>query len=291
MATTTKVSTPQSVQTNMVHKLRDIGILVDKAISAARYDFRTHVIAQIVSYDPETNLAVVQPVNKAIRLTDAANPIYVQLGVIQDVPVLQRGSGKLWCTVAPAENSYGLLHISDRVIDDWLTLGGVVEPQDIRCHSLSDAIFEPSLLPTIVDGDNGQIEEPIKTDRISLRTRSGLTEVSVLDDESVAVNVNDGAATVTIDNAGNITIVSDGGSISLDNGTQSVSVGSTVDTGAASDFVAMATKVDTLWTTLYTLLTTWIPVPMDGGAAFKTAAIAAFPSPPSSVASGNLKAE
>ena len=180
---------------------------------------------------------------------------------------------------------------------------------------LQDAVLEPSLLHLADEGDNGLMAEPVKTDRISLRTRSGLTEISVLDDETIEVKVND-VASLSIDTDGNVTLETDGnisaestggdvtviadgdstveagGDVSLDNGSQSVVVGSaSVDVGGATDFVAMATKVDTLWTTLYTLLTTWVPAPMDGGAAFKTAAIAAFPTPPSSVASGNLKAE
>lgn len=56
-------------------------------------------------------------------------------------------------------------------------------------------------------------------------------------------------------------------------------------------YVALAQKVDLLWTTLYTLLTTWVPAPPDGGAAFKAASIAAFPTPPTSVACSNLKAD
>ena len=63
--------------------------------------------------------------------------------------------------------------------------------------------------------------------------------------------------------------------------------------GPAADFVAMSAKVDLLWTTLYNLFVTgWTPAANDGGAALKTAFVAAFPPPgPSSVASSNLKAD
>lgn len=63
---------------------------------------------------------------------------------------------------------------------------------------------------------------------------------------------------------------------------------------AATDFVAMAAKVFAAWFTLDTVIrTAWIPVPQDGGAAFKTAYLAAFPTPPTlaSFASTNLKAD
>jgi len=66
----------------------------------------------------------------------------------------------------------------------------------------------------------------------------------------------------------------------------------TVVTGFGADFVAMAAKVDLLWATLWGTFNTWAPVAQDGGAALKTAFLAAFPPPgPSSVASTNLKAD
>lgn len=268
--------------------------------NALKPTLRTHIIGQVVSYDAATNTAVVQPVLKIIRGTDANNTTTIQSAPLADVPVRQVGSGKVWCTVAPAVGSYGELHIADRAIDGWLSSGGIVEPTAPRTHDISDAVFEPSLTHLVDEGDNGKFSVGIATDRISLRTRSGDTEISVLDDETVEVNVNGGKATVSIDTSGNVSVESQGevsvaadGDVTLEqNSGESLTVGSSsVDAGAGSDFVAMATKVDTLWTTLYTLLSTWTPVPMDGGAAFKAASIAAFPSPPASVASGNLKAE
>ena len=57
-------------------------------------------------------------------------------------------------------------------------------------------------------------------------------------------------------------------------------------------FVALATLVDLLWSTLDTLFRTgWTPVPNDGGAALKAAYLLAFPTPPTTVASSNLKAD
>ena len=260
---------------------REVTQIAGQVFDTKKYRIRTHVIAQVETYDTDKNTVTVQPVTKAVRFTDPENITTVELPQISEVPVIQVGSGKLWCTVAPAVDTYGLLHISDRIIDDWLSAGGIVDPTGIRCHDLSDAIFEPSLLHLVAEGDNGLLAVPVATDRISLRTRAGNAEISVLDDETIEIKT--AAGTVSMDAAGKIT---------LENSSQSLEVGAAaVAAGSGSDFVAMATKVDTLWTTLYTLLTTWTPVPTDGGAAFKTAAIAAFPTPPSSVASGNLKAE
>jgi len=58
-----------------------------------------------------------------------------------------------------------------------------------------------------------------------------------------------------------------------------------------SDYVALASKVDALWSALYELFSIgWTPVAQDGGAALKTAFAIAFPPPgPASVASTTLK--
>lgn len=69
--------------------------------------------------------------------------------------------------------------------------------------------------------------------------------------------------------------------------------GKRCDVGIGSDFVALAAKVDLLWSTIDALFRTgWTPVAQDGGAALKTAwTTVSFPTPPASVASTNLKAD
>lgn len=57
-------------------------------------------------------------------------------------------------------------------------------------------------------------------------------------------------------------------------------------------FVAMATLTDFIFATIDTIFRTgWTPVANDGGAALKAAWLAAFATPPGSVASTNLKAD
>lgn len=61
--------------------------------------------------------------------------------------------------------------------------------------------------------------------------------------------------------------------------------------GAATDFVALAAKVDAIIAKLDGVFRTdWVPVAQDGGAALKTAYAAAFGAPPSSVAATKTKA-
>lgn len=61
-----------------------------------------------------------------------------------------------------------------------------------------------------------------------------------------------------------------------------------VEIGNGSDFVAMASKVDLIWTTFWNVINAWAPV---YEASLKSAFLAAFPNPNNSVASTNLKAD
>jgi hypothetical protein len=181
------------------------------------------------------------------------------------------GSGKCVFTVAPQEGSYGALHVTQRSIANWIINGGIVEPGSIRKFDISDSFFVPGMYPTVVDGDNGKLQSPVNTDRIELRTRTGDTSISVIDDETV--EIKNASATISIDSSGNVQV--DAPKLILN---------------SQADSVALASQVDTLWTTLDTVIrTAWVVAPTDGGAALKAAYIAAFATPPSSVASSKMK--
>lgn len=57
-----------------------------------------------------------------------------------------------------------------------------------------------------------------------------------------------------------------------------------------AEFVALAQKVDTIISTLDTVFRGWVIPGSDGGAALKTAYLAAFATPPTSVAAQNVRA-
>jgi hypothetical protein len=269
--------------------------VAEAVFRAFRPTLRTHIIGQVVSYDAAANTAVIQPVLKIIRGTDVNNMTTIDPAPLSDVPVRQYGSGKLWCTVGPAVGSYGELHIADRAIDGWLSAGGVgVEPTSTRTHDISDAVFEPSLTHLVDEGDNGAFAVGIATDRVSLRTRSGDTEISVLDDETIAISVNGGVASISIDTSGNVSVTADG-DIALENANDSFTVGAaSIDAGGGTDFVALAMATDNKIQAIADAITNAAVTPMDGGAAFKAAIIAAMTpalAAIGSVASSNLKAD
>jgi hypothetical protein len=195
--------------------LREIKLMVRRIAKAEASRVRTCTVGQITEYDATRNAVKIRLCVKAMRTEDPENLTTVEMPILEDIPVQQFGSGKLLFSVPPSVDSYGTLFFSDRDLEAWLTSGGIVDPANMRKWDLSDAIFCPGLYPFVVDGDNGQIEEAIATDRVSMRTRSGLTEISVLADESVTIVTNEDKASIVIDKEGKITIVA-AGDVSID---------------------------------------------------------------------------
>jgi hypothetical protein len=250
--------------------IRKIQKLIRRHVDFALSHVHTHIPAQVISYDSGDNTVSVQPCIKVLRTTDPDNDT-IELPVIEDVPVSLLGSGKCLLTVAPQAGSYGVLHVAERSLERWILEGGVVEPGSVRKFDISDCFFVPGIYPTVTDGDNGKLQSAVATDRIEIRTRSGDTTVSVLDDETV--EIKNASATIAIDSSGNVNI--DAPKLILN---------------TEADAVALASKIDTLWTKLDTVFrTAWIVAPTDGGAALKAAYIAAFVAPPTTVGSTKMK--
>jgi len=143
----------------------------------------THLPAKIVSYTPETNLVSIQPCINQFRTEDPDNPETIQLPVIEDVPVHQLGSGLVLATCAPIAGSYGVFHVCEREINTWITQGGIVDPASSRKFDISDGFFVPGLWPLI-----DPIVDPIRTDRVELRTRVGSSYVAVLDTGAIEIS-------------------------------------------------------------------------------------------------------
>lgn len=235
---------------------RELKMAILRVWSSLQTDIRTHLPGQVVSYDPATNTAEIQPVVNTVRFRDAENLTTKQLPVLRDVPVQLPGSGKGWLAFTPAVGTYGTLHISDRELETWLATGGIVDPQDIRMHSISDAIFEPSLLPLVDDGDNGLLAETIEDDRISLRTRTNTTAVAVKYDETI--EIKNEKCTIAIDVDGNVGITTEGDITATADGNVITSAAETVlqdGTDYAVQFTAMKSAFDTLKSELNTLVT------------------------------------
>ena len=107
---------------------------------------RTITPARVVSYDPTTERATVQPVLRGrwVDLEEETITAYLPAPLAAR-PVLWMSAGELGITGELVKDQEVTLLISDRSIAEWLQTGeGDVTPADLRRFDLSDAMVLPT---------------------------------------------------------------------------------------------------------------------------------------------------
>lgn len=122
--------------------------IIRQAINSRLNDLHTALPGIVMSYDPESNKATIQP---------ALNKNYVTgvqtMPVLENVPVMFPN----FVRFPVNQGDYVLLVFAERSLDLWLSVGGQVTPTDPRKFDLSDAIAIPGLVPfteTYPDNNN-----------------------------------------------------------------------------------------------------------------------------------------
>lgn len=157
------------------HK-KELDTVFEEIIWSVLAGVHTIRVGQIQSFDPTTQLAKVQIVNKTkYEHEDEAKPITV----LEDVLCIFPGDGDFYLTFTPKPQSYCVLFVNARSLDNWYETGGIVDPDSARKFDLSDCIALVGLNPKI-------LKLPLMNDGIALRNRTMTTFVNVLE-ESVSV--------------------------------------------------------------------------------------------------------
>jgi hypothetical protein len=123
-----------------------ISDVFSRVFSRALNDIRISLPGIVESYDSSTQKVNVSPAVKETRETETGD-VTEALPVITDVPVIFPGAGIYRLTFPISAGDTGLIVFSSRSLEDWLSLGGTVEPADKRRFSLTDAVFIPGLRP------------------------------------------------------------------------------------------------------------------------------------------------
>lgn len=112
--------------------------IIKNAINSSLNNIHTALPGVIISYDPSSNKATIQP---------ALNKNYVtgvqSMPVLENVPIIFPSFIKF----PVVQGDYVLLIFCERSLDLWLSVGGQVTPTDPRKFDLSDAIGIPGLMP------------------------------------------------------------------------------------------------------------------------------------------------
>jgi hypothetical protein len=123
--------------------------LILKAIEGRLFDVHTGLPARVVSFDPSTQRADVQPLLQRVMVDEDENPTTVTIPVITNVPI-QYPSGAGWSITWPlAPGDIVYLTFSERSLDEWLVAppGNLVTPAQARKFDLSDAVILAGIRP------------------------------------------------------------------------------------------------------------------------------------------------
>jgi hypothetical protein len=166
-------------------------------------ELNTAIPARVLSYDPATQSADVQPLLKR-RLK---NGQVLSRAAITGVPVVFPAAGGGIITFPIQAGDTVLLIFSQRSIDRWVQSdGGEVDPLDNRMHAISDAIAIPGLtsFPNALSGDTDRVIIKFQGAQIAL-ARDGSVEILAPGGLHVVGNVTV-TGTITADG----TVIGDG---------------------------------------------------------------------------------
>lgn len=145
---------------------------------------------KIVSFNPSTMTAVVQPAIQAMHKQDDGSIKPVDIHPIADVPVHFPGGGGHALTFPVRAGDECMIVFQERSIDNWFQHGGTQQPSDYRMHDINDAIVHVGLRsqPHVLSGFS-----------------AGTTQLRS-DDGNTVVDLNGAGGQVTIRTTGAITI-------------------------------------------------------------------------------------
>lgn len=167
--------------------------VIKELVDSSLYDVRVSMPAKVIEYDHETQKVTVQPIFKR-EYKDGQT---IQLPKIYNVPVAFQRAGESIITMPLEKDHYVLLVCCDRSLEKWLSNGGDVTPDDVRHHSLSDAIAIPGVYPfndpasvnnpndIIIKNEkgNGKTELRLKTNgHVQILNHKGYDFVKLMDD-------------------------------------------------------------------------------------------------------------
>lgn len=122
--------------------------LLRAAMDARIANVHTALPGQVVSYDPATQTASVQPMIKRVYVDADGNEASDSLPQLLKVPVCFPRAGLTFITFPIQPGDGVLLVFAERPLDQWRTQGIEADPGDIAMHQLGDAIAIPGVFPT-----------------------------------------------------------------------------------------------------------------------------------------------
>lgn len=121
--------------------------VIRDAIDARLLDVWTATMGRVQAYDAAKQVAEILPVVRRPLLSADGEVEHEDLPVLPNVPVWHRRSGGFSEHVPVKKGDTGLIVFTTDSFQMWRDSGGVVNPGDLRRHSLTNAVFVPGFVP------------------------------------------------------------------------------------------------------------------------------------------------
>lgn len=119
--------------------------VIRQAIQTRLDNFHVCIPAIVETYDPAEKRASVRPTVRAMldsgQVLDP--PIIDRVPVVMPRVKVQGQACGIWFPIP--RGCPGLIHFTDRSLEEWLGTTGTANPGDPRTHNITDAIFVPGL--------------------------------------------------------------------------------------------------------------------------------------------------
>lgn len=154
--------------------------------------------AQVISYDRNSNTAVVQPL--ITRLTTDGKPH--ERGSISSLPVLALGGGGYYINFPLKPGDRGWIEASDRDISLFMQANEMAQPNTIRMHNFSDGRFIPDVMGSyefsgedegklVIASLDGTVKITLSDDTVRLKGVKVVVDAEESADvNSAAINLN-----------------------------------------------------------------------------------------------------
>ena len=191
----------------MHNHIATLASTIKRAIANRLKNLHTALPGRIESFDPETQLAAVQPLIQRVFVdSDGREGVTIEsLPLIVDVPVLFPRGGGYSITFPVKVGEECLLVFCERSIDNWHQTGDIQPPGGKRYHHLSDAVAilglssKPHIVPdydsdnVFIGKDDRTVSITLKSDSIDMETQANLNiackSVMVVGDMEVDGNI------------------------------------------------------------------------------------------------------
>ncbi len=165
------------------------------AIDTALKDVHTILPGQVISFDPVSQTANIQP-----ELQRNIDGELVNLPVLSAVPVRFMKSGDFSITFPLKEGDEIAIYVIERSIDNWFEDGGIQSPNDTRKFDLSDAFVVPILY------SQSQKVEDFDADNLVIKSSDGSMKITLrLSDNNIVIETPKAIIDGDLDVTGKIT--------------------------------------------------------------------------------------